>query len=113
MPFLPGNKFGKGRPSVGASLADAVRRKWPPDKIVELADQHLKSADEKIAFAAFQFVAERGYGKPREVEVETPAMTPEEYEAELDAIARERVAAMSPEERMKLLADPAPTHTIQ
>lgn len=113
MPFLPGNKAGKGRPSVGASLADAVRRKWPPEKIVELAEKHLASTDEKISFAAFQFVADRGYGKPRDAEIETPAMTAEEYKAEIAEIVREEVAAMSPEERIKLLADPAPTHTIQ
>lgn len=114
MPFQPGNRANpRGRPSVGASLADAVRRKWPPEKIVELAEKHIASKDEEIAFKAFQFIADRGYGKPREAEVEEPAMTPEEYKRALAEIVREEVAAMSPEDRMRLLTNPEPTHTIQ
>jgi len=97
---------------VGAALADAIRRKWPPDKIVELVEGFLANADAEIRFKAFQFIGDRGYGKPVEQEVE-PELTVEEYKAEVAAIVREEVAAMSPEERMKLLADPAPTHTIQ
>jgi len=40
-------------------------------------------------------------------------LTDEEYQAEIREIVRESVAAMSPEERMKLLADPAPSSTVQ
>lgn len=116
MPFGPGDPRinRKGRPSVGQSLADAVRRKYPPEKIIELAEKHLASDDEKVAFAAVTFLADRGYGKAKEtVEIQTE-LTPEEYAEELAIVAREHIASLSDEERERLLAqDPAPSDMIQ
>ena len=115
MPFAPGNKHGKGRPPVGLALATAVRQKWPPDRIVDLAEQLLLSedSDSKVKLGVLTFLADRGYGKPVEtVEVKTE-LTDDEYTAELAEIAREHVRSLPAEERVKLLTDPAPTDTIQ
>lgn len=62
-----------------------------------------------------KFVVERFAGKPREtIDIDTkPELTDDEYAAECDAIARERIAAMTMEERLKLLADPMATETVQ
>lgn len=65
MPFAPrqsGNLL--GRPRVGLSLAAAMRRKFPPDRIVELAEKLATTADdERVRMVALQFIAERAYGK--------------------------------------------------
>jgi len=65
----------------------------------------LKCAQTVLAYSA---------GKPKETIVVTePEMTAEEYKAEAEEIAREVFAEMTPEERAKLLMDPALSHTIQ
>lgn len=50
--------------------------------------------------------------KPVEQGDERGALTDEEYQEELDIIARERIAKMSPEEKMRLLASPS-TEVVQ
>ena len=50
--------------------------------------------------------------KPLEQNGET-TLTDEEYQEELDLIAKERVDKMSPEERFKLLSNTAPNDTVQ
>lgn len=117
MKFGPGNPGNRnGRPRVRDSLADAVRHKWPPDRILGLAEELLtaEDADSDMRYRVMVFLADRGYGKAKEtVEVQTD-LTPEEYREELAIIAREHLASLSDEERERLLApNPAPTDTIQ
>lgn len=50
--------------------------------------------------------------KPKEVVEVTSPLTDEQYEEELRIIAREKIRAMAPEDRLRLL-DPAPDATIQ
>lgn len=96
------------------SLADAVRHKYPPDKVIELLERHLASGDEKIALAAVTFLAERGYGKaPQVIEDERGSLSEDEYQDELRHIALEVIAKMTPEEKFKLLADTAPSGQVQ
>lgn len=53
-----------GRPRVGASLADAYRSKWPPEKIVEhVGKLATGAASEQVRLAALQMIAERTAGK--------------------------------------------------
>jgi hypothetical protein len=67
----PGNKWTrggpspnpKGRPSVGLSLAYALREKFTPDRIVEIAVDLVASDDPKVRLATLQFIADRAYGK--------------------------------------------------
>jgi hypothetical protein len=53
----------RGRPPVSLSLADAIRRKFPPEKMVEIAESLLASKDDRVRLGAFQTIQERGYGK--------------------------------------------------
>lgn len=54
-----------GRKPIGTSLAEAVRRKVPPDRIVDEALRRLDDPEESgaVKMAAIVFLAERGYGK--------------------------------------------------
>ena len=117
MPFAPGNQHGKnatGRPRVRDALSEAVRRKYPPEKIIELVEElFAKAEDDATRRWAIQFVADRGYGKAKEtVEVKTE-LTEQEYAEELAIIAREHLNSLPADERARLLEDPAPTDTIQ
>jgi hypothetical protein len=60
-PGVSGNP--KGRPSVGNSLAYALRQKFTPDRIVEIAVDLVASDDPKVRLATLQFIADRAYGK--------------------------------------------------
>jgi hypothetical protein len=65
MPWKPsesGNLL--GRPPIGRSLAECVRRHVPPERIVKKALELMESEDERVQMVALQFLAERGYGKP-------------------------------------------------
>lgn len=56
----------------------------------------------------------RLHGPVREVvQVDEAPLTDAEYQAEIAEIVRERLAELSADERLKLLADPAPAPTIQ
>jgi hypothetical protein len=64
MTFRPGvSGNAKGRPRVGASLADALRRRFPPERVVDIAERMVESLDERVRMVALQFIADRGYGK--------------------------------------------------
>lgn len=53
-----------GRPRVGASLANALRLRFPPERIADVVEELLNSEDERVRVVTVQFIAERGYGKP-------------------------------------------------
>ena len=120
MPFGPGNPHGnrRGRKPIRTSLAEAVREKWPPSRIVAEAEKQYEAASEvkdfKAASSVLLFLAGYGYGKPTEhVEVNAePELTPEEYADELKAIGKEYVESLSADRRAELL-NPVPTDTIQ
>lgn len=53
-----------GRPRVGDSLANAVRQRFSPERIAELAGKLAESAEsEQVRLSALQLLSERGYGK--------------------------------------------------
>lgn len=53
-----------GRPKVGLTLAEAMRKRFPPDEVVKLAAQLVEeSPDDKVRLSALQFIADRAYGK--------------------------------------------------
>lgn len=70
-PFTPGTSGNpKGRPKSGESLAEVVRQKWPPDKLVDEMSKHADSTNEAVAIRAKEWLAERGYGPaPKQVDV--------------------------------------------
>lgn len=54
----------RGRPPVGESLANALRSRFPPDRIAELAEKLATTADsEQVRLSALQLIAERAHGK--------------------------------------------------
>jgi len=61
-PGQSGNVF--GRPKLGETLADAMRDKFPPSRIAELAERLATEAtSEQVRLAALQMIAERTHGK--------------------------------------------------
>ena len=96
------------------ALATAVREKYPPAKIMALVEAELDSEDNKTRCWAKQFLADRGYGKAKEVveHHDEPELTADEMAEELKIMAREYIDSMTPEERAELI-NPVPTDTIQ
>jgi len=123
--FKPGQSGNpNGRPRgverVARELADSLAGGEPfagLKAVMKLAFERMTSdaVEDRDRKAWAQLFVERAYGKAREtVDINTePTLTDEEYQAEIREIVRESVATMSPEERMKLLADPAPSSTVQ
>ena len=71
--------------------------------MLSLADN---AEDERVKLAALKELADRGWGRAKEiVEVET-TLSAEEYAEELWIIGCEYVASLPLEERRKLLAEP-------
>lgn len=93
MPFQPGQSGNpKGRPRVGDSLADAIRRRFPPERIVDMLESLSQSDDDRVRATVTQVIADRGYGKVKEhLEVES-GMTPEQ-------VALFEALRMTPHER--------------
>lgn len=53
-----------GRPKVGLSLAEAMRKRFPPSVVVDMAAELATNADdERVRMQALQFIADRAYGK--------------------------------------------------
>jgi hypothetical protein len=121
--FVKGQSGNPGGRSRG--FERMARERW-----AALAGSDEKRVDEYVGFlrtimlddtqeprdriAAAKLLKETGDGKAREiVETVQPQLTDDEINAELEMNFQERLAALSPEERLKLLADPAPAATIQ
>lgn len=114
-PFQPGKSGNPGgRPREAALLSKAVRAKLPPEEWFERVWELACGADdERVRLLALQTLADRGWGKPTEIVEHRGELSDEEYAEELREIAREHLCALPVEERIQLLADPAPTDTIQ
>jgi len=99
------------------ALSDAIRGLAGPncDAYVDRLHAIALKGEDKESIAAIKVLFDRAVGKLREsIDLTTqPEMTEEEYNAEIAVIVREALGSMTPEERAKLLADPAPTATIQ
>jgi hypothetical protein len=52
-----------GRPPVGTTLAEAVRERWPPGRLVALASSLAQSKSAAIKLRAIEWLADRGYGR--------------------------------------------------
>jgi hypothetical protein len=52
----------RGRPPGGLTLAAAIRKRWPPERIVQLAEQLLATARPAEALRVLDLLARRGYG---------------------------------------------------
>ena len=52
-----------GRPRTGTSLAEAMRKRFPVEDIVELAAKLATCDDAKVRMSALQFIADRAHGK--------------------------------------------------
>jgi hypothetical protein len=105
MPFQPGNKHGvhKGRPSVGAALATAIREKWPPTRIMTLCERLAASEDDRAVMQLVQWLSDRGYGKvPDVIEAKEP-ISDDEAERILSELVKERLAKATPDELRALL----------
>jgi hypothetical protein len=62
--FAPGTSGNRrGRPRVGESLAAAVRQKFPPDRLLEIAEKLIASKDSADVKYAHGWLTDRGYGK--------------------------------------------------
>lgn len=92
----------RGRPPVGKSLAYAIRNRFPPERIVDIAEKLVESDDERVSMVALQFLTDRGFGKVPDAPtndnedddvIEVGHIPIEERRAALTSIAR--VAAMS------------------
>lgn len=71
MPFVKGQSGNPGgRPRVGESLAKAVRERFPPERLLEIAERLIASADSTDVRYAHGWLTDRGYGKaPVEINV--------------------------------------------
>lgn len=104
----------KGRPRLSEALATAIRAKLPPEEWVTKTLALATSAvDERVRLGALKELADRAWGKPVEIVDPQSDMTDEEIREEYLIIAREVAASLPIEERIRLLADQAPTDTIQ
>lgn len=74
-----------GRPRVGLSLANAIRRRFPPERIVDMAESLAGSDDERVRMALLQWIADRGFGKVVENIDVRGGLTPEQ-QALFDAL---------------------------
>jgi hypothetical protein len=92
----------RGRPPVGRSLAYAIRNRFPPERIVDIAEDLIASEDERVRMVALQFLVDRGFGKVPDAPandddaddvIEVGHIPLEERRAALTSIAK--VAAMS------------------
>lgn len=103
MAFLPGNNANpRGRPSVGASLADAIRRRFPPERIVDhaekLLDLALEQGDVSAGAKVLQILTDRGYGKILTEAAEAGGLSPQ-------LAAMVEAMRMTPHERNLAIVD--------
>lgn len=117
MPFVKGQTGNPGgRPAVAKTMRAAG---FDPDdlrvEVVKQLVEGMRSLDRNSKSWCFcvQSLDHRLNGKPTEFIETNPSLTAEEYAAEVFEIVHEAISAMTPEERMKLLVDPAPSVTIQ
>lgn len=83
----------RGRPPVSLSLADAIRRRFPPERIVDMVEKLADDAkDERVRLAALQIISDRGYGKVL-TEIEVTQHAPQAA-VNWSAVAPERRRAM-------------------
>lgn len=83
----------------------AVRKEFPVDKILELVRDFLASDDEEIRLKAFQWLAERGYGKALQpVDVDVTVTAKDLTDRELIGELAEAFKELAPEERAQLMA---------
>jgi hypothetical protein len=87
-PGVSGNP--DGRPPVSLSLADAIRRRFSPERIVDHAERLLTMAEEqadvRAAAIVLQLLTDRGYGKV----LTTVEVTGRRPEAVLDLTGKTR-----------------------
>lgn len=82
MPWSPGESGNRhGRPSVGASLADVIRRRFPPERIVDHAEKLLAMAEDQGDVGAgakvLQILTDRGYGRVLVEAADAGALSPQ------------------------------------
>jgi hypothetical protein len=95
MAWTPGHSGNpRGRLPVGLTLADAIRRRFPPERIVDLLEKLTEATDERVRMMATQALADRGYGKVL-TEVEITSRQPE---------AKVDWSTVTPERRRELMA---------
>lgn len=107
MPWKPGESGNtKGRPRIGQSLAYAMRNKFPPERIVALAEDLVTGADdERVRMVALQFIADRAYGKV--VDAEDPA-SDDDTPIDVSAVPlEERRAMLTAMTKMAAISAPA------
>lgn len=117
-----GNPSGraKGAERVARELADQLAGGEPfagLRAVMQLAFERMtnETVEDRDRQGWAKIFVERAYGKPREsIDLSSePALTEEEYAAEVVEIVRESIGAMTTEERMKLLVDHVATETVQ
>ena len=85
--------------------------------VMKLAFERMSDSavEERSRIGWAKLFVERAYGKPREpIDINTePELSEDEYIAEVALIVKEGIAAMTPEEKRKLLEDSVPTTTVQ
>lgn len=75
----------KGRPKLGLSLAEAMRERFPVERICEIAESLVTGAeDDRVRMQALTFIADRAHGKPLQaIELKQPDVT---SEVDLDTV---------------------------
>ena len=103
-----------GRPRKGETLREAVLNAVTRDALVAgVLALATGAKDERVRLASWQFLAKYGWPGEALVPESESEFTDEELAEEARIITAETLRALPPEERIKLLADPAPTDTIQ
>ena len=81
----------RGRPKSGASLAEAVRSRFPVDRIVSLIEDLAEHGEpDSVRLAAAQMLAERGHGKVTD-RLEVGRAEPDEPEVDLSLLSDDQI----------------------
>lgn len=81
----------KGRPRAGAALAEAIRTKVDPDKLVEIALKIAESGAPALQLQALTFLAGSGYNKPETKHELRMGPAPDEDAEDLSGLSLEQL----------------------
>lgn len=99
LPGVSGNPLGKKK---STSLAEAIRQRFPVERIVDIAENLLASDDDRVVLATFSLIMDRGHGKVASV-ISATVSTSEDHIDVSSIPIEERRAMLSTAVKMTML----------